>query len=498
MTDSEFHIGEKAISPAEAFDVVKKRLTLKIAPDARQKIESCRGYLEKHLQESATSVYGINTGFGALYRKFISNEDLSKLQENLVKSHACGVGDIVDTETTRLIILLKINALSLGYSGIRLEVVSKMLELYNRDIIPVVYKQGSLGASGDLSPLAHLSLPLLGLGEVHYKEEIQPSKRALEAENIEPITLVEKEGLALLNGTQFMTAYAVSLSNRFSKLLRIANRIAAISLEAFDGRPEAFSARIQEVRNHDGQIEVAKEISSYLSGSEIARWPKTHVQDPYSFRCIPQVHGAVRDVLDHFNGLISKEINGVTDNPIIFEEEGEIISGGNFHGQPIAFGFDYLKLAMAELGAISERRTYKLVSGQRGLPEFLISDAGLNSGLMIPQYTAASLVSRNKQLASPASIDSIDSSNGQEDHVSMGGNAALQADEIYKNVEMILAIELLTASKAIEFRRPLKSSETLEEFLSRFREHVVIGDQDEVLYVHIHNAIAFIQSEVIA
>lgn len=496
MTGADFFIGEKPITSAEAFNAVKNRWSLKIAPEARQRIDSCRAYLEKHLRESSTSVYGINTGFGALYHKCISKEDLSKLQENLVKSHACGVGDKVDADISRLIILLKINALALGFSGIRLEVVQKMMELYNRDVIPVVYKQGSLGASGDLSPLAHLSLPLLGLGEVFYKGEVCPSHIAMRSEKIEPIILAEKEGLALLNGTQFMTAYAVSVSSRFSKLLSIANRIAAISLEAFDGRTEAFSNRIQEVRNHIGQIEVAKEISGYLSGSDMAKWPKTHVQDPYSFRCIPQVHGAVWDVLKHFEELIFKEINGVTDNPIIFKEEGEIISGGNFHGQTIAFGFDYLKLAMAEIGAISERRTYKLVSGQRGLPEFLITNAGLNSGFMIPQYTAASLVSRNKQLASPASIDSIDSSNGQEDHVSMGANAALQADEIYKNVEMILAIELLTASKAIEFRRPLKSSEVLEEFLVRFRQHVVIGDEDEILYVHIHKAIAFIQSEI--
>ena len=372
--------------------------------------------------------------------------------------------------------------------------VQRLVDFYNNYILPVIYNQGSLGASGDLAPLAHLSLPLLGEGEVYFDGFRQPAKTVLEKFGWEPIVLQSKEGLALLNGTQFMSSYGCYILLKAMKYSYFADVIAAISLEGFDGRIEPFNELIHYVRPHKGQISTAKRMSELLQGSQIIAQPKQHVQDPYSFRCIPQVHGASKDTIDYVKKVFKTEINSVTDNPNIFVGEDLIISGGNFHGQPLALALDFLAIALSELGSISERRTYQLISGLRGLPAFLVDNPGLNSGFMIPQYTAASIASQNKQLATPASVDSIVSSNGQEDHVSMGANAATKCLRIMDNLERILAIELMNASQAIEFRRPLHSSDFIEMFLKSYREEVPFVKEDRILHYDIEKSIAFLNS----
>jgi len=437
-------------------------------------------------------IYGINTGFGSLYNVKISKENLTQLQENLVMSHACGIGERVPNDIVKLMILLKIQSLSYGHSGVQLETVLRLVDFYNHDILPVVYTQGSLGASGDLAPLAHLSLPLIGKGEVYFEGKVLPSQEVLARFKWQPVNLLSKEGLALLNGTQFMSAYGVHLLLKAYKLSYLADFIGSISLDAFDGRIEPFDALVHLVRPHNGQLKTAERIREFLDGSELIAQKKQHVQDPYSFRCMPQVHGATKDTLAFVHKTIKTEINSVTDNPNVFIEEDKIISGGNFHGQPLALALDYLKIAMAELGNISERRIFQLISGLRGLPAFLVNNPGLNSGFMIPQYTAASIVSANKQLATPASIDSIVSSNGQEDHVSMGANAATQAYTLIYNVERVLAIELLNASQAIAFRKPAKSSPIIEAFLKSYTSEVPFVVQDAVFHDLIVKSIDFI------
>ncbi|WP_396195551.1 histidine ammonia-lyase, partial [Flavobacterium sp.] len=439
-------------------------------------------------------IYGINTGFGSLCNVKISNEHLSQLQENLVKSHACGTGEEVPQEIVKLMLLLKIQSLSYGHSGVQLQTVERLVDFYNHDILPVIYTQGSLGASGDLAPLAHLSLPLLGEGEVNYDGFRQPAKKVLEKMGWQPIVLQSKEGLALLNGTQFMSAYGCYILLKAMKYSYLADVIAAVSLEGFDGRIEPFNELIHYVRPHKGQIVTALRMTELLEGSQLISRHKEHVQDPYSFRCIPQVHGASKDTIDYVKKVFKTEINSVTDNPNIFKNEDLIISGGNFHGQPLALALDFLGLALSELGSISERRTYQLISGLRGLPAFLVDNPGLNSGFMIPQYTAASIASQNKQLASPASVDSIVSSNGQEDHVSMGANAATKTLRIMENLERILAIELMNASQAIAFREPLKSSEFIESFLKSYRSEVPLVKEDRILHYDIENSVAFLES----
>jgi histidine ammonia-lyase len=389
-------------------------------------------------------------------------------------------------------LLLKIKALCYGHSGVQLATVNRLVDFYNNDIIPVVYTQGSLGASGDLSPLAHLALPLIGKGNVCYKGKEYTGETILKQFNWDPICLQAKEGLALLNGTQFMSAYGVYNLIEANKLSYLADLIGSASLDAFDGRIEPFNNLIHQIRPHKGQIDTAKQILSFLDGSEIIAQEKQHVQDPYSFRCMPQVHGATKDSMGFITKTFETEINSVTDNPNVFVDEDEIISGGNFHGQTLALALDYLKIAMAELGNISERRTFKLISGQRDLPSFLVKNPGVNSGLMISQYTAASIVSANKQLASPASIDSIVSSNGQEDHVSMGANAATQAYDLIENLRRILAIELINASQALAFRAPLKSSNQIEDFIGQFRHKVSLIEQDRVLHYDIEASVDFL------
>jgi histidine ammonia-lyase len=468
-----------------------KKLVLSDAAIGR--IQTCRSYLDAKTKSISKPIYGINTGFGALYNVKINDDNLQKLQENLVKSHACGTGEEVPCEIVKLMILCKIQALSHGHSGVQLAIVERLIEFYNNDIIPVIYEQGSLGASGDLSPLAHLALPLLGLGEVYYKNKKIPAEKLTEFFSWDKIKLQSKEGLALLNGTQFMTAYGIYILLKAHKLSYLADVIGTLSLEGFDGRIEPFNELIHNVRPHNGQLKTAQRIKHLLKDSELISQDKQHVQDPYSFRCMPQVHGATKDTIRFVTKTFLTEVNSVTDNPNIFVEEDQIISGGNFHGQPLALGLDFLAIAISELGNISERRTYQLVSGHRHLPPFLIANPGLNSGFMIPQYTAASIVSQNKQYATPASVDSIESSNGQEDHVSMGANAATKCKKVIDNLQTILAIELYTASQALSFGKG-KTAPFLESIVGLFRQKIPIVKEDRVMHIDIVKASEFIAS----
>ena len=469
----------------------KKRLVL--SEESAERISKCREYLDRKLNQTDGPFYGINTGFGALHDRSISFEDLGTLQKNLVMSHACGLGEEVPREIVRLMMFLKIQSLSYGNSGVQLETVQRLADYFNNDIIPVVYQYGSLGASGDLAPLAHLSLPLIGEGEVFWHGKKTNSGKVLKKFGWKPVELQSKEGLALLNGTQFMSAYGVYCCLRVFKLSQLSDIIAAISLDAFDGLLEPFHELIQNIRPYRGQIETARRIRFLLDGSEMISRSKKHVQDPYSFRCIPQVHGATKDSIHYVAYVFKNEINSVTDNPTIFPDEDLIISAGNFHGQPLALALDNLCIAMSELGSISERRTYQLVGGNRGLPPFLVAKPGLNSGFMIPQYTAAALVSHNKQLSTPASVDSIESCQGQEDHVSMGANAAIKAHQVLINLERILAIELFNAAQAMEFRRPTKTSDYLESFLGKYRQNVDFIENDRIMYPDINKSVDFLR-----
>lgn len=488
------YISPENVNFNELIELLTDDWKVALSDEAISRIENCRTYLDQKIKESDDPVYGINTGFGSLYKKSISKKDLEQLQTNLVMSHACGVGEAVSTEIVQLMLYLKIRSLSYGHSGVQLQTVQRLCDFFNEGVYPVVYEYGSLGASGDLAPLAHLSLPLLGLGKVIYENKLYESSEILKKFGWEPIHLKAKEGLALLNGTQFMSAWGVWSLHHAHKLSDWADLIGTLSLEAFDGRQEPFHQLIHQIRGQKGQIKTANTILKLLEGSEIINRPKKHVQDPYSFRCIPQVHGATKDAIEHVETIFVTEANGVTDNPNIFPEEDLIISGGNFHGQPLAINLDYLAIAVAELGSISERRTYQLISGLRELPDFLVANPGLNSGLMIPQYTAAALASRNKQLCSPASVDSIVSSNGQEDHVSMGANAAIRMKDLIENLYAILAIELITASQALFFKQPLKTSVSLEKVLGNFRQKVPFINNDRILHDDIEKAVTFLKN----
>ncbi|NOQ27967.1 MAG: histidine ammonia-lyase [Bacteroidales bacterium] len=473
--------------------ILKEGFKLALSEQSKNNIIKCREYLDQKMANNDEPIYGINTGFGALYDKKISREDLGKLQTNLVMSHACGTGDEISLDLVKIMILLKIQSVSYGHSGVQLTTVERLIDFFNNDILPVVYQYGSLGASGDLSPLAHMCLPMIGMGEVNYKGERLSGSDLLKKMNWEPIGLRSKEGLALLNGTQFMSAHGVYLTLKVWKLSQLADIISAVSLDAFDGRIEPFHDSVHQIRHHKGQIKTASRIRFLLNGSELINRPKVHVQDPYSFRCIPQVHGASKDSINYVSYVFKNEINAVTDNPTIFPDEDLIISAGNFHGQPLALALDNLCIAMAELGSIAERRTYQLLAGKRGLPPFLVANPGLNSGFMIPQYTAASIVSRNKQLCTPASVDTIESSQGQEDHVSMGANAATKAYQVAQNLERILAIELFNAAQALEFQRPAKSSPFIEKFVEGYRKKVKFIDEDKTMYDDIAKSVEYLQ-----
>jgi histidine ammonia-lyase len=479
---------------ADIASIIKEQKQIELSPEAQQRIVACRQYLDNKMSDKDAVFYGINTGFGSLCNTQISHSELEQLQYNLLRSHACGTGDYVPQEIVKLMLLLKVQSLSYGNSGVQLETVERLIYFFNHDILPVVYEQGSLGASGDLAPLAHLCLPLFGEGKYWKQEQSKYEIRNASELALEPVKLKSKEGLALINGTQFMLAYAVWCVLKAKQLSAQADQIAAISIDAFDAKLEPFSPQLHAARPHAGQIETAQQIRTLLADSEIAKQAKVQVQDPYAFRCIPQVHGASKDTFNYISGVVSTEMNSVTDNPNIFVEDDLILSGGNFHGQPLALVLDFLAIATAELGSISERRTYQLISGLRGLPPFLAKDAGLNSGMMIPQYTAASIVSQSKQLCTPASVDSIVSSNGQEDHVSMGANAATKCLRVMKNTERVLAIELLNATQALEFRRPMKSSSAVERLVADYRKIVSFVDKDRLLHNDIEASITFLQS----
>jgi histidine ammonia-lyase len=462
--------------------IVESREKVSLSAAAKAKVEKCNAYLVNKVKQNGPPIYGVNTGFGSLCNTEIANKDLTQLQINLLRSHACGAGDYVPTDIVKLMLLLKAQSLSYGHSGVQLATIEKLLEFYNNDTIPVIYELGSLGASGDLAPLSHLALPLIGEGEVWTKAPVLGRGSWGEATKSQPssLTLGPKEGLALINGTQFMQAYGLQCLFKAEDILARADLNAAMCIDAYDGRKEAFLAYSHQIRPHKGQLDTAKTILEHLEGSEILAQEKVHVQDPYSIRCVPQVHGASKDAVAHVKAVFETEINSVTDNPNVFPDEDLVLSAGNFHGQPLALQLDYLAIAIAEIGSIAERRIYRLVEGKRGLPEFLTSNPGLESGLMIAQYLAASIVSQNKQLCTPSSVDTIESSNGQEDHVSMGANAATKCLRVVENVERIQAIEQLTAAKALEYRRPLKSSKKVEALLAKIKSIADISDGDMV------------------
>lgn len=474
-------------------EVVYNGYKLELSDDARNRIIRCREYLDEKIAKTSRPVYGVTTGFGSLCNVSVNPDQLAQLQINLMMSHACGVGDRVPNDIVKMMMLLKVQSLSYGYSGCKLDTVQRLVDFFNNDIYPVVYMQGSLGASGDLVPLAHMSLPLVGLGEVEYQGKVISGAEMLKIFGWEPIHLVSKEGLALLNGTQNMSAFAVWSLLQAKKLSDWADKIAAMSLDAYHGLLSPFTKAVHVVRPHQGQLDTAAHMMELLEGSEIAATPKDYVQDPYSFRCIPQVHGAAKDTIAYVKSVIDTEINSATDNPTVCPDDDLIISAGNFHGEPIALPMDFLSIGLSELANISERRIYKLVSGTRGLPSFLVAKPGLNSGFMIAQYTAASVVSLNKSLATPSSIDSIPSSQGQEDHVSMGANAAIKLYKIVLNVERVLAIELFNAAQALEFRRPQKSSPVIEKLFDEYRKVVPFIVNDEVMYPHIQHSIEFLR-----
>lgn len=487
-----YYVGSGKLDFEIIENIINKNLKLELADDAKKRIQKCRDYLDSKIESSKEPMYGITTGFGSLCNKNISLDELTRLQENLVKSHACSVGEEIPAVVVKLMMLLKAHALSLGYSGVQVITVQRIIDFFNNDIIPIVCDRGSLGASGDLAPLANLFLPLIGVGDVYYQGKKREAMSVLDEFGWKPIRLMSKEGLALLNGTQFMSANGVFAMLRAFKLSKKADVIAALSLEAFDGLIDPFYEGLHIMRPHKGQQATSANFRKMLEGSELISRKKEHVQDPYSFRCIPQVHGATKDAIDYVASVLQTEINSVTDNPTIFPDEDKIVSGGNFHGQPLAITYDFLAIALAELGNISERRVAQLIMGLRGLPEFLVANPGVNSGFMIPQYTSASMVSQNKMYCYAASSDSIVSSNGQEDHVSMGANAAVKLFKIMDNLNHILAIELMNAAQGIDFRRPAKTSPVLEEFLKEYRKEVAFVNEDIVMYKEIHKTVAFL------
>lgn len=487
-------LDEQPLSFEQVSDYLQYRQLVSITFRAHAKIDTCRRYLDQKMAAGNTPFYGINTGFGFLQDVPINDDQLEQLQNNLLMSHACGMGEEVPVAIVKLMLMLKIKSLSYGYSAVQLDTVKRLMDMHNYDVLPLVYQQGSLGASGDLAPLSHLSLPLIGMGDVYFQGQRVAADKALLELGWNRIALRSKEGLALINGTQFMSAYGLYCLAQAARLSLWADVIAAISFEAFDGIDQPFHEKIHAIRPHSGQITTALHMRRLLAGSGIAASKKAQVQDPYSFRCIPQVHGASKDVIAHVQQVFMREVNSVTDNPNVFPPEDLILSGGNFHGQPLAMALDYFSIAMSELANISERRTYQLISGQRGLPLFLVKEAGVNSGFMIPQYTAAGIVSENKQLCTPASVDSISSSNNQEDHVSMGANAATKAYRVVQNVEKVLAIELLSAAQAMEFRRPQQSSAFIENILKDFRAAVSFVEQDRVLHNDMMQSVSFLQT----
>lgn len=475
-----FAYGMDTLTPSKALALIRGELTGELSKEAIDKLSQAQKNVQK-IVESKKSVYGINTGFGPLCKTVISPEDTKKLQENILRSHSVGVGGPVPCDIAKLMMVLKVHSLCQGYSGVSVGLVERILWHINNDIIPVVPKQGSLGASGDLAPLAHLFLPLIGLGQVHYKNKTVETGQVFQELGLTAIELGAKEGLALINGTQFIASYTVKVVKQLHICLESADIIGALSLEAMLGSVQPFQEKLHQLRAFKGAQLVAHRLSALLKDSELVESHANcdRVQDPYSLRCMPQVHGASRDAWGHLHEQLIIELNSVTDNPIIFHEE-ETISGGNFHGQPLALPLDYIAIAASELGSISERRTYLLLEGKEGLPLLLMNDTGINSGFMIPQYTAAALVSENKVSCFPASVDSIPTSVGQEDHVSMGSICGRKAYHVVDNLEKILAVELLCAAQAFDFRRPLRSSKILEACHDLVRGKITHASDDRV------------------
>ncbi len=487
------YISADKLTIAKVEELIASKTKIALSDAAKEKIIACRAYLDNKLADNKRLFYGINTGFGSLCNVRIEDQELEDLQYKLVVSTACGMGDEMPHDIIRLLLLLKIQSLSYGYSAIALNTIETLVDCYNEDLLPIIYQQGSLGASGDLAPLAHMALAIMGIGDVYLKGKRMKATEALEKINRQPVVLQSKEGLALLNGTQFMSSYAVWCLIKARRLSVLADLIGAVSVDGFDAKLEPFTDTIHNIRPHAGQIQTALNMQQFLKGSEIIAQEKQHVQDPYSFRCMPQVHGASKDVIAHVTHIVETEINSVTDNPIVDVANDRILSGGNFHGQTLAIHLDYLAIGVAELANISERRTYQMLSGERNLPVFLVDKPGLNCGLMIPQYSAASIVSQNKQLCTPASVDSIVSCNGQEDHVSMGANAATKCYTVMNNVEKVLAIELLTATQAIDYRQPLKSSPIVEQIRADYRKLVPFITEDRVFHDDMIKSVDFLQ-----
>lgn len=461
------------------------------------RVQQSREVVEGALTKNE-AFYGINTGFGILANKRVGADQLKQLQRNLILSHAVGTGDLISKDISRLMLQLKIHALGLGYSGISNETFARLLYFEEHDLIPVIPEKGSVGASGDLAPLSHMSLPLLGFGSFWNEDgsETIPADAVLKNHNLDPIDLQPKDGLSLINGTQLMSSYGAYVLERSLDLLKVADLLGAMSLEALQGSIKPFDERIHKIRPHTGQQTVARNVRNLLAESEILESHRNcgKVQDPYSLRCIPQVHGASRDAIAHSIQTVETEINSVTDNPLVFPN-GDIISGGNFHGQPLALVLDYAAIALAELASISERRTYLLLEGHDGLPTLLMEETGINSGFMIPQYTAAALVSENKVLCHPASVDSIPTSLGQEDHVSMGSIGALKLLNVMKNVEQVLAIEMFTAAQALDFRKPLKPGRGVDEAHAYIREHIAHAEEDHFFRDEINRAVELLGDE---
>jgi len=477
-------LGASPLTYSEYESIAKGDATFALDAGAAERISNSRTFLEERTRTRKTPIYGVNTGFGALCNVVVDNDDLGRLQTNLVRSHACGAGAAVGQHIVRLMMALKVQSFAVGVSGIRLEVVEQIIAMYNSGAVPVLYELGSLGASGDLAPLAHMSLPLLGEGEVYLNDERMPTSKALQVlgnSAWRPLELASKEGLALLNGTQFMSAHGIYALIQARRIDYLADQLAALSTLAYDGRIEPFTPGVHLTRPHRGQLLTAKRILQWLEPCNAMHREKEHVQDPYSFRCVPQVHGASKGALKHMMDVFEVEVNAATDNPVVLSEEGRVISAGNFHGQPLALALDYGALAVHEYGSISERRTYQLISGRRGLPPFLVKNPGINSGLMIAQYTAASMVSQNKQLCTPASADSIESSNGQEDHVSMGANAATKLLKVVENVYGILGVELMNAVQALWLR-----GEEIQGSLGELYHEFIIESPaiEEDIYLH--------------
>ncbi|MFX1500611.1 MAG: histidine ammonia-lyase [Promethearchaeota archaeon] len=493
--DNYFRYGVDQLTVEKALKISRGQLKGTIIDDVKNRI--IKNYnIVQSIAKGEKLVYSINTGFASLCTTRISKEETGKLQENLLKSHSVGVGLPIDIEISKLMLILKIHAISMGYSGVSIEVVERILWHIDNDFIPLVPEQGSVGASGDLAPLAHLFLPLIGLGYLSKNgKNYTPTNKILEEQNLKPLKLQAKEGVALINGTQFIAANAIKVIEKLSDCLNHADLIGALTLESYLGSPQPFVEKLINLRPHEGAIIVAKRFRKFLEDSQLVESHKDcgRVQDPYSIRCIPQVHGASRDALSHLKSKLECEINSVTDNPIVFEEN-ETYSGGNFHGQPLALPIDYVSFAASELGNISDRRIFLLLEGKWDLPLYLIDNAGLNSGFMIAQYTSAALVNENKTLCFPASADSIPTGGGQEDHVSMGPISARKALKIICNLEKILAIELLCATQAFDFRRPLKSSKILEECYKYIRKKIPHITEDTVLSDYINIAIEIVRS----